>query len=54
MADENTEEIEDYYDEKQVEELREEDELDDSEEAFMRGYDEDAEKSSNGKKDEYA
>lgn len=48
MAENKYAEDEDYYDVEDVEELREEDEIDDSEEAFMRGYDEDAENSSKG------
>lgn len=38
------------YDEDYVEELRDNDEIDDFEEAFMRGYNEDEEKSMNKKK----
>lgn len=48
-----TEHDEDYYNQEDVDDLRDEDEIDDSEEAFMRGYDEDAETSSKGK-DDYA
>ncbi len=51
--DDDQEHGEDYYEAEDVEDLREEDEIDDSEEAFMRGYDEDVEESNKGK-DEYA
>ena len=56
MAEENYDEEmhdeADYSDVDKVEKMRESDEIDDTEEAFMRGYDEDAEESSKGEGEE--